>query len=111
MEVAVRRDGRAAIVEVQGEVDLYTSPKMREALVGLTNGKSPAVLVDLSRVEYMDSSGVATLVEGLQLARQYGGQFKLAGLAPAIRNVFRFARLEKVFDIYDDTPAALEALR
>jgi anti-sigma B factor antagonist len=111
MDVAVRHDGRAAIVEVQGEVDLYSSPKMREALVGLTDGKSPAVLVDLSRVEYMDSSGVATLVEGLQRARQYGGQFKLAGLAPAIRDVFRFARLEKVFEIYEDTQAALRAVR
>ncbi len=111
MDIAVRHDGRAVIVEVQGEVDLYSSPKMREALVGLTDGRSPAVLVDLSHVEYMDSSGVATLVEGLQLARQYGGQFKLAGLAPAIRDVFRFARLEKVFEIYEDTEAALRALR
>ena len=111
MDVAIRHDGPAAIVEVQGEVDLYTSPKMRAALVGLTDARSPAVLVDLSRVEYMDSSGVATLVEGLQLTRQYGAQFKLAGLAPAIRDVFRFARLEKVFDIYEDTQAALRALR
>jgi anti-sigma B factor antagonist len=111
MDVAIRRDGRAAILEVQGEVDLYTSPRLREALVGLMDGKSPAVLVDLSRVEYMDSSGVATLVEGLQLARKTGGQFKLAGLAPGIRDVFRFARLEKVFEIYEDTQAALQALR
>ena len=111
MDVAIRHDGNAAIVEVRGEVDLYSSPRMREALVGLTDGRSPAVLVDLSRVEYMDSSGVATLVEGLQLARQYGGQFKLAGLAPAIRDVFRFARLEKVFDIYEDTQAALRAVQ
>ena len=110
MDVAIRHDGNTAIVEVGGEVDLYSSPKMREALVGLTNGRSPAVLVDLSRVEYMDSSGVATLVEGLQRARQYGAQFKLAGLPPAIRDVFRFARLEKVFDIYEDTQAALRAL-
>ena len=111
MDVAIRHDGAAAIVEVRGEVDLYSSPKMREALVGLTDGRSRAVLVDLSRVEYMDSSGVATLVEGLQLARKYGGQFKLAGLAPSIRDVFRFARLEKVFDIYEDTQAALRAVR
>ncbi len=111
MDVAIKNDGRAAILEVQGEVDLYSSPKMREALVGLTDGRSPAVLVDLSGVQYMDSSGVATLVEGLQRTREYGGQFKLAGLAPAIRDVFRFARLEKVFEIYEDTQAALRALR
>jgi anti-sigma B factor antagonist len=110
MDVAIKNDGRAAILEVQGEVDLYSSPKMREALVGLTDAQSPAVLVDLSRVEYMDSSGVATLVEGLQRARQYGGHFILAGLPPAIRDVFRFARLEKVFSIYEDVGAALRSL-
>ena len=110
MNVAVRKDGRAEVVEVRGQVDLYTSPRMREALVGLAGRKAPAVLVDLSAVEYMDSSGVATLVEGLQLAKQYGGQFKLAGLSPAIRDVFRFARLEKVFEIYEDVPSAIKAL-
>lgn len=111
MDVAVRRDGRAAILEVRGEVDLYTSPRMRQALVELARGRSPAVLVDLSQVEYMDSSGVATLVEGLQMAREYGGRFRLAGLAPAIRDVFRFARLEKVFEIFEDAAAALRDLR
>lgn len=111
MDVAIHRDGPATILEVQGQVDLYSSPKMRAALVNLTEGRSPAVLVDLSRVEYMDSSGVATLVEGLQLVRQYGGQFKLAGLPPGIRDVFRFARLEKVFEIYESTQAALQALQ
>lgn len=110
MDVAIRRDGRAAIVEVRGEVDLYSSPKLREALVALVGDRPPAVLVDLVGVQYMDSSGVATLVEGLQLTRQYGGHFKLAGLPPAVREVFRFARLEKVFDIYQDTQAALQAL-
>ena len=111
MDVAIRRDGTAAIVEVRGEVDLYSAPKMREALVGLADGRCPAVLVDLSQVEYMDSSGVATLVEGLQLARKSGSRFLLAGLAPAIRDMFRFARLEKVFDIYEDTQAALRTVR
>jgi anti-sigma B factor antagonist len=110
MNVDIRSDGGAEIVQVRGQVDLYTSPKMREALVGLTTRKAPAVLVDLSGVEYMDSSGVATLVEGLQLARTYGGHFMLAGLSPAIRDVFRFARLEKVFEIYEDVAAARRAL-
>lgn len=107
MEVHVRNHERAAIIEVQGEVDLYTSPRMREAIVRTASARTPMVVVDLSGVSYMDSSGVATLVEGLQLSRTYGGAFRLAGLGGAVREVFRFAKLEKVFQIYPDANEAL----
>lgn len=107
MEVHVRNHERAATIEVQGEVDLYTSPRMREAIVRMASGKTPLVVVDLSAVKYMDSSGVATLVEGLQLSRGYGGVFRLAGLGGAVREVFKFAKLEKVFEIYPDATRAL----
>lgn len=107
MEVHVRNHERAAIIEVQGEVDLYTSPRMREAIIQTASDKTPMVVVDLSGVGYMDSSGVATLVEGLQFSRGYGGAFRLAGLGGAVREVFKFAKLEKVFEIYPDANRAL----
>lgn len=107
MEVHVRNHESAAIIEVRGEVDLYTSPRMREAIVRTASARTAMVVVDLSGVSYMDSSGVATLVEGLQLSRNYGGAFRLAGLGGAVREVFRFAKLEKVFEIYPDATRAL----
>ena len=111
VEVHVRNHERTAIIEVQGEVDLYTSPRMREAIVRTASAKTATVVVDLSGVNYMDSSGVATLVEGLQLSRGYGGIFRLAGLAGAVREVFKFAKLEKVFEIYPDANRALAGSR
>jgi anti-sigma B factor antagonist len=107
LEVQVHNHDRAAIIEVQGEVDLYTSPRMREAIVQTASVKTALVVVDLSGVKYMDSSGVATLVEGLQFSRGYGGAFRLAGLGGAVREVFKFAKLEKVFEIYPDANQAL----
>ena len=107
MQVRVRNSERAVIIEVQGEVDLYTSPGMRDAIVQSTAAKTPTVVVDLSGVGYMDSSGVATLVEGLQLSRGYGGAFRLAGIGGVVREVFKFAKLEKVFEIYPDVTRAL----
>jgi len=109
VEIQVRNHQSAAVIEVRGEVDLYTSPQMREAIVGTASARTPTVVVDLSSVEYMDSSGVATLVEGLQLSRGYGGAFRLAGLGGAVREVFKFAKLEKVFEIYEDANLALAA--
>ena len=107
MEIQIRNHQSAAVIEVRGEVDLYSSPRMREAIVETASARTPTVVVDLSCVEYMDSSGVATLVEGLQLSRGYGGAFRLAGLGGAVREVFKFAKLEKVFEIYEDANLAL----
>ena len=107
MEVHISNHQDAAVIEIRGEVDLYTSPQVREAIVGVTRRRTPLVIVDLTGVDYMDSSGVATLVEGLQFCRGYGGAFRLAGLGETVRQVFRFAKLDTVFEIY---PSAGEAL-
>ncbi len=108
MDVRVRNQLEGAVViEVQGEVDLYTSPRVREAIVRAMTARSPTVVVDLAGVGYMDSSGVATLLEGLKLARGYGGAFRLAAPGDTVRQVFKFARLDKVFEIYSDAQGAL----
>lgn len=93
----------------EGEVDLYSSPKLRKKLIELTEAQTRAILVDLSNVKYMDSSGVATLVEALQKVGKYGGKLKIASLRAAVKDVFELSRLDKVFDIYDTTEDALEA--
>jgi anti-sigma B factor antagonist len=111
VEVQVRNHDGAAVIEVRGQVDLYTSPRLREAIIEVASAQTATVVVDLSAVEYMDSSGVATLVEGLQLLRGYGGAFRLAGLGDAVRQVFKFAKLEKVFEIYQDANRALAGPR
>ncbi len=111
MEIQVRNHTGVAIIEVHGEVDLYTSPRVREAILGVMSARTPTVVVDLSGVGYMDSSGVATLVEGLQSSRGYGGAFRLAGLGDGVRQVFKFAKLEKVFEIYVDAQEALDRPR
>ena len=107
MEIQIREHTGAAVIEVRGEVDLYSSPQVREAILGAMSARTSIVVVDLSGVGYMDSSGVATLVEGLQSSRGYGGTFRLAGLGDSVRQVFKFAKLEKVFEIYPDAHGAL----
>ncbi|MDZ7343540.1 MAG: STAS domain-containing protein [candidate division KSB1 bacterium] len=107
LEVAIRDTQGVTIVSIKGDVDLYSSPEARKAIIGLTEKKTPVIMVDLSHVSYMDSSGVATLVEGLQQSNKYKGQFKLFGLSEAVREVFELSRLDKVFDIYPDEKTAL----
>lgn len=72
--------------------------------------KKPARLViDLSRVTYIDSSGLAVLIEGMQNVNAYGGKFFLAGLQEDVRPIFEIARLDQVFVIFPDTETALAA--
>lgn len=109
MEVtSIMADG-GVIVAVQGEVDLYASPKLRREIVRWIHKKILSLVVDLGGVTYMDSSGIATLVEGLQLSRKYGGQFTIARPGPSIQEVLKFAHLDKIFRIFGTVQEALEA--
>lgn len=108
LSVNTKKDGEIEIVEVEGDVDLYSSPQLRNVLIELTKDESRAILVDLGNVRYMDSSGVATLVEALQQVGKYSGQLKLANLKDAVKDVFELSRLDTVFDIYENVKAAKE---
>lgn len=111
LEVNTIKKDNATIVSIKGDVDLYSSPQVRKAVIALTGKKTAIILINLSDVGYMDSSGVATLVEGLQQVGKYKGQFKLFGLAPAVKEVFELSRLDKVFDIHSDETAALASVK
>lgn len=101
------RDG-ATIVQPEGEVDLARSPMLRSALGGIIAKGPDRLVLDLSKVGYMDSSGVATLVEALQQCRSRQTTLVLSGLQPRVRSVFEIAKLDAVFAIRDDVDAALE---
>jgi anti-sigma B factor antagonist len=94
------------LLTLQGDVDLSRSPALRLELLNALDGKPKRLLVDLAEVSYMDSSGVATLVEALQHQRRSGGQMILCALQPRVRSIFEIARLDSVFTIVDDTEQA-----
>lgn len=87
------------LVRVQGEVDLSWSQSLRDAVLKALKD-SDRVAVDLSAVSYIDSSGIAALVEGFQTARQTSKRFGLVAVSPAVLSVLRLARLDKVFPLY-----------
>ena len=87
------------VLTVTGDINMTTSPRMRAALIEVASERPEELVVDLERVTYIDSSGIATLVEALQRARREGRQLVLRGLQEGIRAVFRLARLDEVFTI------------
>ena len=95
----VREERGVLVVSFQGDVDLEYSPKARRVLLDTVEQRRD-VLVDLSGVSYIDSSGVANLVEAFQLSRQKGTGFALVSVNPAVLRVLQLARLDKVFTIH-----------
>ncbi len=101
-----REEGGFAIVELAGEVDLSCSPDARKQILECLANND--LLVDLSQVTYIDSSGVASLVEGYQTAKKKSRKFGLIGVSDAAMNVLQLARLDKVFPIHANLEARLE---
>jgi anti-sigma B factor antagonist len=100
MAVQTRPVRNNLVIDIQGQVDLHTSPRMRSAILeGINRKDISQVAVNLGGVSYIDSSGVATLVEGLQLARTRNCRFVLFGLRQGTKEVLELARLDRIFVI------------
>ncbi|MFQ5773854.1 MAG: STAS domain-containing protein [Kiloniellaceae bacterium] len=96
------------VVHLEGSIDLEHSPDVRKVLLNaVAEGRD--VLVDLSEVSYIDSSGIACLVEALQTARGQGTDFGLVSLSMQAMRVLELARLDMVFSIHDDLASAVAA--
>jgi anti-sigma B factor antagonist len=108
VKISIRRIDNAAILDVTGDIDLSSSPEVRKALLReLRENRIPRVAVNLRAVRYIDSSGVASLVEGLKASRDMGARFILFGLGTIVREVLQLSRLVRVFEIYDTEEQAL----
>jgi len=99
MESRTHTEGSYTIIELEGEVDLSCSPDARKVILDvLKSGQH--LLVDLSNVTYIDSSGVASLVEGYQVAKKKKLKFGLVGVSQSALGVLVLARLDKIFPIH-----------
>jgi anti-sigma B factor antagonist len=100
----------AHVLRLSGEIDLNEKPNVTAQLDPLLENGSNPIIVDLSDVTYVDSSGLAIFIDALQRARAYGGQIALTGLQENVRMVFEIAKLDQVFQIYPDRDSALKQL-
>lgn len=109
MTVDITTRDRTTVAHLNGDVDLERSPLVRRALLDALRDRRPLV-VDLSQVTYIDSSGIASLVEAYQTARKQQTPFLLAAVSPRALRVMQLARLDKVFDLRDTLDDALAAV-
>ena len=110
MQISARQSDGSTILDVSGDIDLAHSPAMRKILLLEINDKgTPKVFLNLKNVRYIDSSGIASLVEGLKASRDRGSRMILYGLSPTVREVMELSRLQRIFEIYDNEEQALSS--
>jgi len=108
LQIAERHLDKTTIFDVSGDIDLASSPQLRKALLrALREVRVPRVVLNLKAVRYIDSSGVASLVEGLKASRDVGSRFVLFGLNTTVREVLQLSKLVKIFEIYENEEQAL----
>lgn len=107
MEYPVRKEGPYTIISLSGELDLGFSPEARRQILACVE-RGGDVLVEMADVEYVDSSGIASLVEGLQAAKRKQLAFALLSVSKSAMQVLRIARLDSIFPIYGSITEALD---
>ncbi len=100
---------QTGILALEGEVDLHRASEIRETIAGYIERKVPRLLIDLTKVNYIDSSGLALFIETLQRVQAYRGTFGLFGLGDSVRTILHVACLDQVFAIYPDEATAIAA--
>ncbi|HEX6968842.1 MAG TPA: STAS domain-containing protein [Micromonosporaceae bacterium] len=109
LSLATRTLGDHTVLEVGGEVDIESAPRLRENLVGVIAAGSRKVIVDLARVEFLDSSGLGVLVGGLRRLRAVDGTLVIVCDREPLLKIFRITALDRVFSIYPTVDAAIGA--
>ncbi|WP_142848180.1 STAS domain-containing protein [Telmatospirillum sp. J64-1] len=108
MNLDISHKGNVVVLSLSGEVDMQHAPSLRKQLLSALEERRD-VLVDMGAVDYIDSSGIASLVEAYQAARRNGTRFALAAVSDASMRVLQLARLDKVFTIHPSVETGLQA--
>jgi anti-sigma B factor antagonist len=104
------RDG-IEVIDVQGEIDMYTAPQLRELLIDLVSQGSCQLVVNLGKVGFLDSSGLGVLVGGLKRVRAHDGSLDLVCTQPRILKILKITGLTEAFGIYETVDQALAAAK
>jgi anti-sigma B factor antagonist len=110
VQISARHMDKTTILDISGDIDLaHSSDVRRIILIEFREKRTPRVILNLLEVSYIDSSGVASLVEGLKASRDVGSRLILFGLSPIAHEVLQLSKLLTIFEIYDTEEKALKA--
>ena len=108
MQIKMIESDGVMICEVMGEINISTSPELKKKFETIKNNK---VVIDMLKVDYIDSSGLATLVELLKKLKQKGGRLSLSQVSEKVKSLFEITKLDRLFGIYPSNDVAIDNLK
>ena len=109
IETSLRHRNGIPILDVSGEIDIYTTPQFKEAVSAAIDEGNPAIVINMAKVAYMDSSGFGTLLSATKRLRPLNGALYLSGCNDAITRMLQITRLNTIFGVYGTEDEALDA--
>jgi anti-sigma B factor antagonist len=107
LDLETSKHGDASVISLRGEIDVYTAPRLRQALIDLVEGGAKDIVVDMDRVDFLDSTGLGVLVGGLKRVKSNEGEMKLVVTQDRIMKIFDITGLAKVFPMFGSLDQAL----
>ena len=107
LSLSTRTVAGRRVLEIGGEIDVYTAPQLRERLIALVEAGDRQVIVDLARVEFLDSTGLGVLVGALKRLRGVEGELTLVCAQERLLKIFRITGLDRVFRLFESVDAAV----
>ena len=110
MRLREYKESSVDVLELQGEIDMHFAPVLRRLLDGKRETQCPTLLLDMSAVEFIDSTGLAVILEYVRDTTVYHGRFCIGGISENLRTIFEIVRLDRAIPIYADVTTAKNAL-
>ena len=107
LELETTKHDHTTVLTVRGEIDVYTAPRLRQAIVDLVDAGSTSIVVDMEKVDFLDSTGLGVLVEGLKRVRTRGGDLSIVVTQDKILKIFEITGLNKAFALHSSVDEAL----
>ncbi len=111
IETSLRHEDDIPVLDVTGEIDIYTTPQFKEAVSAAIDQNKPAIVINMANVTYMDSSGFGTLLSATKRLRPFDGALYLSGCNEAIQRMLQITRLNTIFGVYATEAEALAAAK
>lgn len=111
IETSLRQQDDIPVLDVVGEIDIYTTPQFKEAVSEAIDQNKPAIVINMAKVTYMDSSGFGTLLSATKRLRPLDGALYLSGCNEAIQRMLQITRLNTIFGVYATEEEALAAAK
>lgn len=111
MEISQREKDGITILDIQGEIDLYNAPEIKDIIQKLIESQKYNVIINLEKVSYIDSSGIGALISSLSNLKKYQGGLKIINVYASVKKVFELTKLTSFFEIYESESEALSKFK